>query len=94
MGTAIPYAVNCGFAWFIVILAVVGYFLTIRRIGEKWPFWIILALGWAFFAILQALFLTEIIISTSFLIAIWLSSYILISASLVLLFLRLIKAKQ
>ncbi len=51
MDVPISYLVNFGFAWVIVLLAIAGYFLTIKRMGEKWLFWIILATGWAFFAI-------------------------------------------
>jgi hypothetical protein len=42
MDTPVSYLVNCGFGWFIALLAIAGYFLTLRRMGEKWLFWIIL----------------------------------------------------
>ena len=48
-------AVNCVFAWSIVALAICGYFLTIKRIGEKWPFWVVLAIGWALLAVFETL---------------------------------------
>ncbi len=48
MGIPVAYSVNCGFGWFIVLLATAGYFLTWRRMRERWSFWIILAVGWAF----------------------------------------------
>ena len=50
MGTPVSYIVNCFFGWFIVLLAIAGYFLTLRRLGEKWAFWNVLAIGWALFA--------------------------------------------
>jgi hypothetical protein len=92
---AVPdlYSVNCGFAWFIVLMSVVGYFLTLKRTGEKWLFWIILALGWAFFAISNTLIVAGVPAGERYLMAIWLSSYLLVMASLVLLFLKLSKAK-
>ena len=91
MNNLIPNLVNCAFAWFIVVLAVVGYFLTIKRMGEKWAFWIVLGIGWAFFAIAYTLVLAGVPASVPYLIAIWLSSYILVAFSLALLFIRLTK---
>ena len=94
MDIPVSYLVNCGFAWFIVLLAIAGYFLTLRRMGEKWLFWIVLAIGWAFFAIAHTLLITGVSASVPYLTAIWLSSYVLVIASLVLLFIRLTKVKQ
>lgn len=36
---------NCVFTWSIVVLAAGGYFITLKRIGERWMFWIVLATG-------------------------------------------------
>lgn len=94
MEVPVSYLVNCSFAWFIVLLAVIGYFLTVRKTKEKWPFWIVLAIGWAFFALVHTLLVTGVSVGTSYLIAIWLSSYVLVIASLALLFVRLTKLKQ
>jgi hypothetical protein len=94
MDTSITYAVNCGFGWFIVLLAVVGYFMTLKRMGEKWTFWIVLAVGWALFAMAYTLILLGVPSGTSFLIAIWLSSYVLVAFSLALLFLKLTRTKR
>ena len=94
MDIPVSYLVNCGFAWFIVLLAIAGYFLTLRRMGKTWPFWIVLATGWAFFAVAQTLLISGVSAGVPYLAAIWLSSYVLVIASLVLLFLRLTKVKQ
>lgn len=94
MDTAVSYLVNCGFGWFIALLAIAGYFLTLRRMGEKWLFWIILAIGWAFFAVAQTLLINGVSTGMPYLIAIWISSFVLVMASLVLLFIKLTGAKQ
>ena len=94
MEVPVSYIVNCGFAWFIVLLAVVGYWLTLRKMKEKWTFWIILAVGWAFFAVAYTLLLSGVSASMPYLTAIWLSSYVLVVTSLALLFIKLTKAKQ
>jgi len=86
--------VNCGFAWFIVLLAVAGYFLTLRRMGQRWAFWIVLAVGWAFFAVAHTLLISGVPASTPYLTAIWLSSYVLVVMSLAILFVTLTKVKQ
>lgn len=94
MEISISYLVNCGFAWFIVLLAIAGYFLTIRRMGEKWLFWIVLAIGWGFFAMANTLLLIGVPAGMPVLIAIWLSSYVLVVVSMALLFVRLTRVKQ
>jgi len=93
MDVPVSYLVNCGFAWFIVVLAITGYFLTLKKIREKWPFWIILAIGWAFFAIAHTLLINGVSAGTPYLAAMWLSSYVLVIASLALLFIKLTKIK-
>lgn len=93
MDISVSYLVNCGFAWFIVLLAIGGYFLTLRRMREKWPFWIVLAIGWAFFAVVQTLLVIGFSAGTWYLIAVWLSSYVLVITSLVLLFTKLTRVK-
>ena len=85
---------NCFFGWFIVLLAIAGYFLTLRRLGEKWAFWNVLAIGWALFAVVQTLLVGGVQAGTPFLIAFWLSSYVLVITSMVLLFLKLTRAKS
>ena len=94
MSVPVSYLMNCIFAWFIVLLAIIGYFLTLRKMGERWPFWIILATGWALFAISNTLLLVGSAAGTPYLTAIWLSSYILVMASLVLLFIKLTKVRE
>jgi hypothetical protein len=85
--------VNCCFGWFLVILAITGYILTYKRIGEKWIFWNVLATGWAFFALAQTLLLTGVQPGTVYLIGIWLSSFIIVITSLVMMFLKLTGTK-
>lgn len=93
IGESVSNVVNCGFGWFIVVLAIVGYFLTLRRMGERWPFWILLALGWAFFAMAHTLIIGGVSSGVPYLIGMWLSSYVLVAMSLVLLFIRLTRVK-
>ncbi len=91
MDIPVSYFVNFGFAWLLVLLAIVGYFLTLKRTGEKWIFWIILALGWALLAISYTLLIAGVPAGVGYLTAIWISSYVLVLASLVLLFIKLTK---
>lgn len=86
--------VNCCFGWFLVILAFLGYYLTWKNRGEKWPFWGVLAAGWAFFALAQTLVLTGAHAGAFYIVAIWLSSYVMVIASMILLFLKLSRAKS
>ncbi len=83
-------AVNFGFCWLIVALSATGYVLTLKRTGERWPLWIVLAIGWAFLAIPNTLITVGVRLSRAQLVALVLSSYILVMASLVLLFLKLL----
>ena len=94
MNTSVSYIVNCGFAWFIVLLAIAGYFLTLQRMGEKWIFWIVLGVGWGFFAIANTLLAVGVTAGMPVLVAIWLSSYVLVVMSMALLFIKLTHAKQ
>ena len=94
MTTSVSYIVNCSFAWFIVALAVVGYYLTLRRMGEKWLFWIVLGVGWGFFALANTLLVAGVSTGMPVLIAIWLSSYVLVVTSIALLFIKLTHIKH
>ena len=91
MNFQLHYVINSGLCWFIVLMAVVGYFLTLKRIGEKWLFWVILSAGWALLAISNSIVALGISQKTSYLLAIWLSSYVLVFASLVLLFVKVVQ---
>ncbi len=93
MDVTLSHLVNFGFGWVIVLLSVIGYFLTQRRTGEKWLFWIVLAIGWGFFAVAQTLLISGAQAGAFYLVAIWLSSYVLVITSMVLLFVKLVKAK-
>jgi hypothetical protein len=93
MEIPISYWVNCGFGWFIVLLAIAGYFLTLKRMRERWSFWIVLAVGWAFFATAQTLLVAGVSASVPYLAAIWLSSFVLVISALVTLFIKLTNNK-
>src|SRR5512146_2330392 len=49
------YLVSSGLCWLIVVMAAAGYFLTLRRLKQKWAFWLMLIIGWAFLAISNTL---------------------------------------
>ena len=91
MGIVLVDAVNCGFAWLIVACSVAGYLLTLKRLRERWALWPILGLGWTLLAIANTLLLTGVAMAWEQLVALWLSSYILVAASLLLLFLKLVR---
>jgi hypothetical protein len=86
--------VNSIFAWSIVVFSIIGYFLTIKTINERWMFWIVLASGWALFAIAQTIIWASGQNDSPFIWALWLSSYVLIVCSLVLIFLKLVDYKK
>ncbi len=92
MDISMSQIVNIVFSWLIVLLAIAGYILTFRRMGERWLFWILLATGWALFAISHNFAMTNV--NAAYLYALWLSSYVLVMASLVLLFLKLIRLRE
>jgi len=94
MTTSVSYIVNCSFAWFIVALAIAGYYLTLRRMGEKWLFWIVLGVGWGFFALANTLLAAGVSTTKPVIIAIWLCSYVLVVTSMALLFIKLTHIKQ
>jgi hypothetical protein len=93
MNTTAVNVVNCVFAWSIVALAVCGYLLTLKRIGEKWPFWVVLAVGWGFLAVFETLLSSGVPIGNIQITSAWLASYLLVMASLLLLFLKFIQIK-
>ncbi len=88
------YLLNAGLCWLIVLMAGIGYFLTVRRLKQKWAFWMILIMGWALLAVANSLSALRIGHGTGYTLAVWLSSYVMVIASLVLLFLRLIHMIQ
>jgi len=94
MEIPVSYLLNGVFAWLIVILAIAGYFITLRRLCEKWVFWVVLAIGWSFFAICHTLLIAGVSVDVAFLSALWLASYVLVMASLVLLFIKIIGIKK
>jgi hypothetical protein len=91
MDSTVTCVVNLAFALVIAVLSIVGYVLTNKRTGQRWSLWIVLATGWAILAIPYILFLSGLSLSVAVMAAIWLSSYILIMLSLVLIFLKLLE---
>jgi hypothetical protein len=93
MNSTAVSVINCTFAWSIVALAVCGYLLTLKRIGERWLFWIVLAIGWSFLAIFETLVASGVSVGNLQITTAWLISYLLVMASLLLLFLKFIQIK-
>ncbi len=85
------YVVNMGLCWLIVFMAAGGYFLTWKRMGQKWLFWIILISGWALLAVANSIIALGISLGAPYILVIWLISYVLVIFSLVLLFIKLIQ---
>ncbi|GEM_PF-1559746 len=85
------YTVNSGFGWLLTLLAVFGYVLTLKRTGERWLFWIVMATGWALFAIDQTLLITKQFNNVNFLMILGLSSWFLVITSFMLGFMKIIR---
>jgi len=94
MDSTLTQAINCGFGWFIVVLAIAGYFLTVRRMGEKWAFWLVLAIGWGFFALANTLLTAGVEAARPVIIGIWFSSFVLVVMSMAMLFIKLAQIKR
>jgi hypothetical protein len=94
MDLQLSYVINSGFCWFIVLMAIMGYFLTLRRLKQKWVFWIILTIGWGFLAISNSLSALGFGQNMAYIFGIWLASYVLVTASLVLLFIKVIQVMK
>lgn len=90
MSSHVINIINSGFTWLIVGLSIVGYVVTVKRTGQRWSFWILLATGWAILAIPYTLLPMGVSIEKSDMAAIWLSSYLMVMASLSLLFLKFV----
>jgi hypothetical protein len=86
--------INCFFCWSIVVFAIAGYIITLKRTGERWLFWIVLAGGWGLLAIFETLLATGTNMEKIQITTVWLSSYLLVMASLLILFLRFIQIKS
>jgi hypothetical protein len=85
--------INSSLAWILVVVAIVGYIVTLRRKGEKLTFWLLLAAGWLCFAVSFTLLSIDARVGTLDLVAGIVASYILIMASLIILFMRLVRVK-
>jgi hypothetical protein len=93
MNTTAVNIINCLFTWSIVALAIGGYLVTLKRTREKWPFWVVLAVGWGVLAIFETLLASGIAIGNLQISAVWLASYLLVMTSLLLLFLKFVQIK-
>jgi len=89
MELAYTSTVNSGFGWLLTLLAIIGYILTLKKTGERWLFWIVMATGWALFAVDQTLLITGQFNNLTFLMTLGLSSWILVITSLMLAFLKI-----
>jgi len=94
MGTPIIHAVNSGFTWLIVALSILGYVITVRRTGQRWSLWVVLATGWVLLAIPNTMLAVGLSIGTLAITVVWLCSYVLVMASLVLIFLKLVEMRR
>ena len=93
MDSSLTSAVNCALSWLIVALSALGYVLTQKRMGQKWALWFVLGSGWGLIAISNTLLLVGVRLGTTQLQSMWLGSYLLVMASLLLLFLKFIALK-
>ncbi len=94
MSSSQVFIVNSVFGWILLGLSLAGFFYTQRRVGERWAAWFLLAGGWGFFALAQSLLLLLHNLPLSYLIALWLSSYIMVIAAITLLFIKLVRLKK
>ena len=88
------YVVNDIFGWILVALSLIGYIVTLKRINQKWVAWLVLAAGWSLFSIAQTLLVTTEGVTTAFIVSLWIGSYTLVFAAIVLMFLKIIKMRQ
>jgi len=85
--------INSALAWVLVIATITGYFVTLRRHGEKLTFWLLLAAGWLCFAVSFTLVSIDASVGARSLVVGILASYVLIMSSLIILFMRLVRVK-
>jgi hypothetical protein len=84
--------VSCVLGWFTVLLAIIGYFYTLRKTGNRWAFWIIFATGWAMLAIAHSMRISGVAPGATSLIVIRIVGYSLMPMALLSLILRLRRA--
>jgi hypothetical protein len=84
------YLWNSGLCWLIVFMALLGYWLGLRNSRYKGAFWLILIIGWGFMAISNSLLAIGVELGSHYLFGIWLSSFVMVIASIVLIFIKLI----
>ena len=89
MTSTSTWAINLVFGLVIAALSIAGYILTTKRIGQHWPFWIVLALGWIVYAIPFMLLLSGYDISAAEMAGLYIASFLLIVVSIALMFLKI-----
>jgi hypothetical protein len=97
MSFQLHYVISSGLCWSIALMAAGGYFLTLKRTAQKWPFWWTLCAGWGILAMSNSLIALGITQWTDYLMSIWMSSFVLIVVSMLVLFINVIqtvKVKQ
>jgi hypothetical protein len=55
-----PAIIGLGFSWFLVILSIWGYIALFRKTRRRWGFWLLLAIGWAMFGVVNILALSSL----------------------------------
>ena len=76
------YYVNCGFSWFIVLLAIVGYFYILRKTARKQAFWPILTAGWTMFGVSHSLIIGGVPTGEWYMTLLRILGYVLVIAAL------------
>jgi hypothetical protein len=93
MDIPVVYYVNLGFSWFIVLLAIAGYFYISKETGKKWSFWPIIAAGWAMFGISHVLVVSDVSTSEWYMTLLRILGYVLVIAALCTLAVETIASK-
>jgi cytochrome c biogenesis protein ResB len=87
-------ALNCGFAWFLTVLSMVGYFYTQRKTGERLPFWPMLASGWMMFAVSHSLLLNGVSSTQWYMMVFRVLGYVLVICAILTLMLKPAKPEK
>lgn len=88
------FLINSIFGWMLVALSVAGYFVTLKKIKQKWMAWLLMAFGWGFFAAAQTLLIAMDPAPINLIIGLWLSSFVMVILAITLLFLKLVEIRR
>jgi hypothetical protein len=88
------YLINCAFGWVLMVLSILGYWVTQKNLKQRWMAWVLLAWGWGFFAVAQTILIIAESVPTVLVVGLWLSSYVMVISAIVLLFLKLIRLRS